>query len=282
MNVGVSFPLTLTLLCGSVPSWAAIVVAGVDYYTTSGPGTPEVHRHNIDFNSSTGTVVQAGGSYTAATGTTMLGRARFVNGEMFGYSQITRNAVLGYNETINSYTGLRDVLTIDTGGACQSGGSGCKLTVNYRLTGNVNASPSTLPFFNDVGFALINPLDPGNRSTWFADDIFVSPPGPVDITDAVSMTFYDNQPVGFWPTLGVTARIVAGHSGTAVADFENTLRILSISVTTGSGATVPFSTSAESGLLYTSAGIAAVPEPGTVWAAAAGLGVLIWKRRRNG
>lgn len=118
---------------------------------------------------------------------------------------------MGFNETLTSATSFRDVLTIDTGGACPVGGLGCQLNFAYTATGVYTSTGDVQFAEGQLDFAVLNPVTPGDRSTWLVDKPVFLAPGNIQVSDGASVTFFDNQPLIFWPVFA-TALAVCSRS----------------------------------------------------------------------
>jgi hypothetical protein len=265
--------ITAVLVTASAGS-AATVHANVVYYVNEAVDTI------LASNASQSNSVSASASYTAPSGTTMSGVAGFDSGRFYGLSTISREAPLAFTETLTSASSFRDVLTIDTGGACPIGGPACQLSFSYTATGTYSATGDVQFGEAQLDFAVLNPTTPGDRSTWLVDHPVFLQPGAVSITDDASVPFFDQQAFVFWPVFGVVARQVANSAGSSTLDFSHSLVFNNFAVLNSSGNSIAFDIDAESGLVYSGSGIAAVPEPSTS-ALMVGGAFVLWMTRRH-
>ena len=106
----------LLLAFWAATSSASSINVSVGYYVN------ESLASILGTGSATGTVAATSGSLTAPSGSTGAGTAAFVNGRFLGTSTLVRGGPFAFNEGIVSATNFRDVLDIDVGGACPTGG----------------------------------------------------------------------------------------------------------------------------------------------------------------
>jgi hypothetical protein len=154
------------------------------------------------------------------------------------------------------------------------------LSFTYTATGTFSAT-GLLTAAGQLDFAVLNPDTPGDRSSWLVDHPVFLSPGNVSVTDSATVSFFEDQPFVFWPIFGVVARKVANGDGQSDMDFSHSLVFNSFAVLDPGGAPTAFSIDAESGLIYSGGGLAAVPEPATSGLLAGGAAVLWAIRRRS-
>jgi len=269
--------LVVAFGCLSASSNAALITADITYYVDEAPNTVV-----SSVFSTSGTFLQTSGSFTAPSGTSTWGLAGFDDGRFFGASSLIRSIALGFSEVSTAATGFRDELSIDTGGACPPE-TPCSLKFSYTATGSFSVTGSPA-FAGQLDFAVLNPETPGDRSTWLVDHpVFVSP-GLVTVTDIGSISFVDNEAFTFWPVFGVVARQISGSGGTSSLDFSHSLIFNGFSVIAEGERDVDFLVKADSGLIYSRAGLSAppstVPEPSTTPLVVAALGLMLTVFRR--